>query len=141
MNLLLTFCLLSQIESGIPSPSTSDRLQPPAYFDMAHIPAYSAGYSHCEQDVKNPKYYACKPQFLPMMAVRFPRVEFEGHYLDWSARDQLYRFHYSLPSGSADPYAGKPAKWTERQDFDSKQVERHLILPTTTPATTPTSRK
>lgn len=129
ISLLLSTGLLSQITSGIPDPSPSDVSNAPRYFDMSHIPAYSAGYSHCEQDTRNPHYYACKPEFISRMAERFPYVEFSGHYLDWHPRDQQYRYHPTLPTGSADPYAGKLAKWSERQNFDTKEVERHLIPP------------
>lgn len=125
MNLLIALTLLTQIESGVPAylPSAA------AYFPMERIPAYSAGYSHCEQDPLNPHYYACKPHFIHAMGERFPFVEFSGHRLDWDHKAGLYRYNYLLSSGSADPYAGQPVKWTERQNYDSKQVERTLILP------------
>lgn len=135
--LAILLCQVPPAESSlvpVEPPSYSESTEPipqyPGYVNILQVPAFSAGASHCEEDPRRPGYYKFKPEFLPRMGASYPHVLFDGHLLDYSSRDNCYRFSARLASGDTDPLCKQVARWTEEQRFDTKVTTRRLILPT-----------
>lgn len=135
METFFALLLLTQLPlSDLPQPTPADYEptaipQYPDYVNILQIPAYSAGASHCEEDPYRPGKYKFHPEFLSRMGAQYPRVLFDGHLLVWSRAHNAYHFGPRLASGESDPLAGKVARWSEEQDFNTKHTTRKLAIP------------